>query len=72
MRTGALEPGPVEDWHTMTSWVMLKVQSQAQRVNMWPGSHVVTPVTLVQLETHLCDWCHIFVMSSVTGDTTCI
>jgi hypothetical protein len=49
-----------------------KVQSQAQRVNMWPGSHIVTGDALMWLESHLCGqrhtyatgvaywWCHLW------------
>jgi hypothetical protein len=32
-----------------------KLRSQAQRVNMWPGSHVLTGDALMWLESHLCD-----------------
>jgi hypothetical protein len=32
-----------------------KVQSQAQRVNMWPGSHIVTGDAHLWLESQICD-----------------
>jgi hypothetical protein len=61
-------------WH---HWWCSKVQSQAQRVNMWPGSHVVTGDALMWLESHLCDqrhtyatgvaywWCHLWLESQI-------
>jgi hypothetical protein len=36
---------------------------------MWPGSHVVTEDAHLWLESHLCDWSRILVMSFVTGVT---
>ena len=61
-------------WH---HWWCSKVQSQAQRVHMWPGSHVVTGDALMWLESHLCDqrhtystgvaywWCHLWLESQI-------
>jgi hypothetical protein len=44
------------------SYVILKVQSQAQRVNMWSGSHVVTGDAHLQLKLligdFICNWSH--------------
>jgi hypothetical protein len=66
--------GSVEDWHAMTSLMMLK-----GAISSTKGPHVtrntccdwrrtyVTGVTLMQPETHICDWSHILVMSFVTG-----
>ena len=61
-------------WHQRCC---LKVQSQAPRVNMWPGSHVMTEDAHLWLESHLCNqrhtyatgvaywWCHLWLESQI-------